>query len=52
MENNKEIKIENQFDLICPKCGVGNLKGTKDCIVCGKNLEDTIAFLEDDSFDL
>ena len=52
MENEKEIKIENQFDLICPECGVGNLKGAKNCIVCDKNLEDTILFLEDDSFDL
>ena len=52
MENDKKIKIENQFDLICPECGVGNLKGAKNCIVCGKNLEDTVAFLEDDSFDL
>lgn len=52
MENEKEIKIENQFDLICPECGVGNLKGSKSCLVCGKNLEDTILFLEDDSFDL
>ena len=52
MENNKEIKIENQFDLICPECGVGNLKGVENCIMCGKNIEDTVAFLEDDSFDL
>jgi hypothetical protein len=52
MENEKEIKIENQFDLICPECGVGNLKESKSCLVCGKNLEDTILFLEDDSFDL
>ncbi|MEL7669150.1 hypothetical protein [Methanobacterium sp.] len=52
MENEKELKIENQFDLICPECGVGNLNGAKNCLVCGKNLEDTIIFLEDDSFDL
>lgn len=52
MENNKETKIDFQFELICPECGVGNLKGAKNCLVCGKNLEDTIAFLEDDSFDL
>lgn len=52
MENEKEIKIENQFNLICPECGVGNLEGSKSCLVCGKNLEDTIIFLEDDPFDL
>ncbi len=52
MEDNNELEIENQFTLICPECGVGNLKGTLNCIVCDKNLKDTIAFLEDDSFDL
>lgn len=40
------------FDLICPECGVGNPEGAKNCLVCDKNLEETIAFLEDDSFDL
>ena len=48
MENNKETKIENQFDLICPERGVGNLKIAKNCIVNGKNLDDIIAFLEYD----
>ncbi|PAV03867.1 hypothetical protein ASJ80_02275 [Methanobacterium bryantii] len=52
MEDSKEKKVKNQFDLICPECGVGNSKGSKNCLVCGKNLEDTVAFLEDDSFDL
>lgn len=52
MEDKIKGKIENEFDLICPKCGVENLKGTENCLVCGKNLEDTITFLEDDSFDL
>ena len=40
------------FDLICPECGVGNPRGAKNCLVCDKDLEDTILFLEDDSFDL
>lgn len=52
MESNNETKIESQFDLICPECGVGNLRGAENCLVCDKNLKDTIAFLEDDSFDL
>jgi hypothetical protein len=52
MEDKIKGKIENEFDLICPECGVGNLKGTENCIACGKNLEDTLTFLEDDSFDL
>lgn len=40
------------FDLICPECGVGNPNGAKNCLVCDKNLEDTICFMEDDFFDL
>lgn len=52
MESKKEIKNESQFDLICPECGVGNLRGTENCIVCDKDLKNTVAFFEDDSFDL
>lgn len=52
MENNEKTEIESQFDLICPECGAGNLKGAKNCLVCGKNIGNTIIFLEDDSFDL
>ncbi len=52
MENDDELQINDEFSLICPECGVGNLKGTKNCIVCDRDLQDTIAFLEDDSFDL
>ncbi len=40
------------FDLICPECGVGNPRGASNCLICDKNLEDTLAFMEDDSFDL
>jgi hypothetical protein len=40
------------FNLICPECGVGNPEGSKYCLVCDRNLEDTLLFLEDDSFDL
>ncbi len=52
MEGNKEEKIETQFNLICPESGVGNLKGAKNYLVCGKNLEEIVLFLEDYSFDL
>jgi len=31
---------------------VGNPKGSNNCLVCDKNLKETVAFLEDDSFDL
>lgn len=40
------------FNLICPECGVANPEGAKNCLVCDRNLEQTLAFLEDDSFDL
>lgn len=40
------------FNLICPECGVGNPEGSKYCLVCDRKLEDTLLFLEDDSFDL
>lgn len=40
------------FNLICPECGVGNPEGAKKCLVCDHDLEETVVFLEDDSFDL
>lgn len=51
------IYMEEEFEptvsfKICPECGVGNPKGAKNCMVCDKNLENTIVFMEDDSFDL
>ncbi len=52
MENDNELQIEDEFTLICPECGLANLKGAQNCIVCDRNLQNTIAFLEDDSFDL
>lgn len=44
--------ISVPFDVICPECGVGNPRGSKSCLVCDKNLENTLHFLEDDFFDL
>ena len=49
------MEPENQmadFSLICPECGVGNPPQTSNCLVCDRDLEKTVAFLEDDSFDL
>lgn len=40
------------FNLICPECGVGNPEWAKNCLVCDRSLEETLAFMEDDSFDL
>ena len=40
------------FTLICPECGVANPDGSLNCLVCDKDLTQTVLFLEDDSFDL
>lgn len=40
------------FDLICPECGVGNPADAEKCLLCDKNLKETVAFMEDDFFDL
>jgi hypothetical protein len=52
VENENKKHTEDQYNLICPECGVANLKGTENCLVCDRNLKDTVAFFEDDSFDL
>jgi len=49
------VEYENEapdFSLICPECGVGNPPQALNCLVCDRDLEKTVAFLEDDSFDL
>ncbi|MEN6592341.1 MAG: zinc-ribbon domain-containing protein [Methanobacterium sp.] len=38
------------FNLICPECGVGNPEGAEYCLVCGRDLQETILFMEDDPF--
>lgn len=52
MDSNQNNDIMDNFSLICPECGVGNPKNTENCIVCDKDLKHTVAFLEDDPFDL
>ncbi|MEN6329764.1 MAG: hypothetical protein ABFC91_05665 [Methanobacteriaceae archaeon] len=49
MEPENEVP---DFSLICPECGVGNPPQAGNCLVCDRDLEKTVAFLEDDSFDL
>jgi hypothetical protein len=46
------MEPEVNFSLICPECGVGNSPQALNCLVCDRDLEKTLAFLEDDSFDL
>ncbi|MGF7119142.1 hypothetical protein [Methanobacterium oryzae] len=52
MDSNQNNDIIGDFSLICPECGVGNPKNTENCIVCDKDLKHTVAFFEDDPFDL
>lgn len=40
------------FDSICPNCGVGNPDDADKCIVCDKDLLETILFLEDEFYDI
>ncbi|MCC7551813.1 MAG: hypothetical protein KO316_10075 [Methanobacterium sp.] len=40
------------FELICPECGVSNPENAEYCLVCERDLRNTLLFLEDDSFDL
>lgn len=50
MSNDAELPVS--FDQICPECGVGNPSQAKKCLFCDKNLENTLEYMEDDSFDL
>lgn len=52
MDSNQNNQIMDNFSLICPECGVGNPKNTENCIFCDKDLKHTVAFFEDDPFDL
>lgn len=49
--NSKE-NPETSFNQICPACGVGNPSDASNCIVCDKDLTETLLFLEDAFFDL
>jgi hypothetical protein len=48
-DDNQEIA---DFGLICPECGVANPENAEYCLVCERDLRNTLLFLEDDSFDL
>lgn len=45
-------KIIGDFSFICPECGIGNPKDAENCLMCDKDLKNTITFIEDDSYDL
>ena len=47
-----EEYCEISFNKICPKCGVGNPEDAENCIVCNKDLSETLLFFEDEFYDL
>lgn len=49
LENDQEVL---SFTLICPECGLGNPENAEYCMVCERNLLETVLFFEDDSFDV
>ncbi len=40
------------FGKICPGCKIANPDNSKNCIVCDKDLLETILFIEDEFFDI
>lgn len=49
MDNeNNDVSV----DKICPKCGVGNPDNVDNCILCDKDLEETVLFFEDEFYDI
>lgn len=52
MDSNEYKGTLEEFSLICPECGVGNPKNTKNCIICDRDLTNIIIFLVDDPYDL
>ena len=45
--DNNDIVLKS-FNKICPLCGIGNPEDVIRCIVCNKDLEETVLFLEDE----
>jgi hypothetical protein len=52
MSLDENINDDIYFNRICPECGVGNPDDADNCIVCDKDLLETILYLEDAFFDL
>ena len=47
-----EYTVKISFNKVCPECGVGNTADAENCIVCDKDLTETVLFLEDEFYDL
>lgn len=52
MSLDENINDEITFNKICPKCGVANPDNEDNCIICDKDLLETVLYLEDAFFDL
>lgn len=52
MTMNQEYNDKTSFNRICPECGVGNPEDADSCIVCDKDLSETLLFFEDDFYDI
>jgi len=52
MSADEEYGDKISFGKICPECGVGNPNDAETCIVCDKDLSETLLFLEDEFYDL
>lgn len=52
MSMDEECNIGISFDKICPNCGVGNPEDAKNCMVCNKDLVETVLYFEDEFYDL
>ena len=52
MTVNQEYNDGTSFNRICPDCGVGNPEEADNCIVCDKDLSETLLFFEDEFYDM
>ena len=52
MSDDEECLEGTLFNKICPECGVGNPDDADTCVVCDKDLLETLLFLEDEFYDL
>ena len=52
MTDDHEFNEGTSFNRICPECGVGNQEEVDNCIVCDKDLSETLLFFEDEFYDM
>lgn len=52
MSFDDEFQEEISFNKICPECGVGNPDDAENCLICDKDLSETVLFFEDEFYDI